>query len=138
MAGIETQYDTVFFDGVCNLCNGAVQFIIRHDKKSMYRFASLQSDFAKDILNKYQINITEPPQSILLLRNGKIYSESSAALRIAQKLGGSWKLLSVFLIIPEFIANGMYRFVARNRYKWFGKRDSCMIPTPELRDRFLD
>lgn len=138
MTGIETQYDIIFFDGVCNLCNGAVRFIINHDKNNVYRFASLQSDFANNLLNEYGVKITEPPQSILLLRNGKIYSESTAALRIAQKLGGGWKLLSIFLIIPKFISDALYRFVARNRYKWFGKRDTCMIPTPELKERFLD
>lgn len=138
MAGIETQYDIVFFDGVCNLCSGAVQFIIRHDKNDVYRFASLQSDFAKRLLNEHQVKITEPPQSILLLRKDKIYSESSAALRIAQRFNGGWKLLSAFLIIPEFISDAVYRFVAHNRYKWFGKRDACTIPTPELKEKFLD
>lgn len=138
MTGIETQYDIIFFDGICNLCNGAVQFIIRHDKRKTYRFASLQSEFAQKLLNKFRIKITEPPQSILLMRNGKTYGESTAALRIAQKLGGGWKLLSIFLIIPKFISDALYRFVARNRYKWFGKRDTCMIPTPELKERFLD
>lgn len=138
MAGIEPKYDIVFFDGVCNLCNGAVRFIIRHDKDCVFRFTSLQSDFAKKLLNKYQVKIAEPPQSILLLRNGKIFGESSAVLRIAQKLNGGWKLLSVFLLLPKFIANALYRFIARNRYKWFGKKEACMLPTPELRERFLD
>lgn len=104
----------------------------------MYRFASLQSDFSKNLPGGFQIKIAGPPQSILLLRDDKIYSQSSAVLRIAQKLDGGWKLLSVFLIIPKFISDFVYRFVARNRYKWYGKRDACMIPTEELRERFLD
>ncbi|ANI89205.1 thiol-disulfide oxidoreductase [Arachidicoccus ginsenosidimutans] len=132
------SYDIVLFDGVCNLCNGAVQFIIRHDKRNVYKFASLQSGFAKEFLTKHDIKIAEPPQSILLIRDDKIYKESSAALHIAQKLNGAWRLLSAFLIVPKFIRDSVYRFIARNRYKWFGKRESCMIPTKELRERFLD
>lgn len=138
MAGSELQYDIVFFDGVCNLCNDAVQFIIRHDKNCVFRFTSLQSNFAKSLLNKYHVEIAEPPQSILLLRSGKISGESSAVFRIAQKLDGRWKLLSLLLILPRFVADAVYRFVAHNRYTWFGKREVCMVPTQELKERFLD
>lgn len=130
--------DIVLFDGVCNLCNEAVQFIIRHDKNAHFKFASLQSKVAKKFLFQYGIEISNPPESILLIRENKIFYQSSAVLRIAQKLDGAWKIATVLFIIPKFICNFIYRFIAKNRYKWFGKKDECMLPTPELKSRFLD
>ncbi|MDE1191155.1 MAG: thiol-disulfide oxidoreductase DCC family protein [Arachidicoccus sp.] len=130
-------HDIILFDGVCNLCNGAVQFILRHDKKAIYQFASLQSDFAKNIFNKSGKIPSDELNSILLIRNNKIYQESSAVLHIAQRLNGGWKLLSLFLIVPKFIRDGIYKYIARNRYKWFGRQDACMMPAPELKARFL-
>jgi predicted DCC family thiol-disulfide oxidoreductase YuxK len=113
-----------------------VQFVIEHDKKSVFQFASLQSNFGQEVLRKHQLNATDF-DSMILLQNGKIYQRSDAALLIAKKLSGAWKLLYSFIIIPRFIRNGVYNFIARNRYKWFGKQDACMLPTPELKAKFL-
>lgn len=125
----------VFFDGYCNLCNGAVQFIIKRDKKSKFKFASLQSDYAKQILapeNRIAI-----PESIVLMENGKLYFQSSAAFRIAKQLTIPVSLLYAFSIFPRFITDAGYKFIAKNRYRWFGKKDLCWIPSPELKERFL-
>ncbi|WP_353132097.1 thiol-disulfide oxidoreductase DCC family protein [Pseudopedobacter sp.] len=126
----------ILFDGVCNLCNSFVQFVIKHDRKERFRFASLQSDFAeKELANSFIDN--QKMSTVILLENGKFYSKSTAALRILKKLNGLWPLLYVFIIVPVFIRDTVYNLIARNRYKWFGKKDSCMIPSPELQRRFL-
>lgn len=127
----------ILFDGVCNLCNGAITFIIKHDKKDVFRYASLQSEIGKKLAAKHDIDL-QKVDSIILITNNKAVSKSTAALRIAQQLSGAWPLFIVFLIVPTFIRNGVYDFIARNRYKWFGKKDACMIPTPELKSKFLD
>lgn len=127
----------IFFDGLCNLCNGAVQFIIERDTNNVYHFASLQSDFAKNELSKFDID-TAQMNSFILLENGKIYQRSTAALRVSKKLRGLWPLLYIFIIIPPFIRDGFYDYIAKNRYKWFGKQESCWVPTPELKSKFLD
>lgn len=127
----------IFFDGVCNLCNGAVQFIIARDYRNVFQFASLQSGFAKEKLAPYGI-VPDQHQSIILLRDGKVYQQSSAALRIAKNLSWLWPLLYGFIIIPPFIRDALYRFVANNRYRWFGKRESCWLPDAALKSRFLD
>ena len=127
----------IFFDGLCNLCNGAVQFIIERDTNNVYHFASLQSDFAKNELSKFDID-TAQMNSFILLENGKIYQRSTAALRVSKKLRGLWPLLYIFIIIPPFIRDGFYDYIAKNRYKWFGKKESCWVPTPELKSKFLD
>jgi predicted DCC family thiol-disulfide oxidoreductase YuxK len=126
----------VLFDGVCNLCNGAVQFIIRHDKKNIFMFASLQSEVGRKILEQYNFPLDEL-NSFILIENNKAYTRSTGALRVAKKLNGLWPLLYGFIIIPKFIRDSIYNRVAGNRYKWFGKKDACMIPTPELKARFL-
>jgi predicted DCC family thiol-disulfide oxidoreductase YuxK len=126
----------IFFDGVCNLCNGAVQFTIERDTKNLFRFASLQSDFAKETLSPYGID-TDQKNSFILLENGKIYQQSTAALRVAKRLGAAWPLLYAFIILPPFIRNAVYGYIAKNRYKWFGKQESCWVPTPELKEKFL-
>lgn len=125
----------VFFDGVCNLCSESVQFIIRHDKKAKFRFASLQSDYATTELAGTTLKNLD---SIVLKQDGKIYTRSSAALRIASGLSFPTNLLYVFMIVPPFIRNFVYDQIAKNRYKWFGKKDACWLPTPELKSRFLD
>jgi len=130
------QNDVILFDGVCNLCNGAITFIIKRDKKNHYRFAALESDIGKMYLKKHSIDPQEI-DSIVLIRGEYAYSKASAALRIAKKMSGLWPLLYIFIIIPKFISNCIYDYIARNRYKWFGKKESCMIPTPQLRDKFL-
>lgn len=127
----------LFFDGVCNLCNNAIQFVIRHDKTGKVRFAPLQSPAGKKAREAVVMRCGKVPDSLILLEQGEYYTESAAALRAARYLDGGWKLLKGLLVIPRFIRNPVYRFIARNRYKWFGKKDECMLPTPELQARFL-
>jgi predicted DCC family thiol-disulfide oxidoreductase YuxK len=127
----------VFFDGVCNLCNGAVNFIIDRDTDNKYMFSSLQSGEAKELLTPKNIN-PDQLHSIILLDNDKIYSKSEAVLQIAKNLDSPWKYLYYFRFIPLSIRDFIYDIVARYRYSWFGKRDACRIPTPELKAKFLD
>jgi predicted DCC family thiol-disulfide oxidoreductase YuxK len=131
-----TDKPVIFFDGICNLCNGFVQFIIKHDKKANFRFAALQSDFAKQELSKKNITVEELSSVIILTEKG-IFTKSTAALKIASQLNGFWKVAYIFIIIPKFIRDFVYDIIAKNRYKWFGKENHCMIPTPELKERFL-
>ena len=126
----------IFFDGVCNLCNGAVQFVIERDKKNIFRFASLQSDFAKKTLLPFGID-PDQKDSFILLDDSKIYQRSGAALKVAKKLNKGWPILYGFMIVPRFIRDGIYNFIAKNRYKWFGKQESCWVPTPVLKEKFL-
>ncbi|GAB5399489.1 MAG: DUF393 domain-containing protein [Aureisphaera sp.] len=126
----------ILFDGVCNLCNSSVTFVIKRDKKNRFKFAALQSEEGKKLIATHGID-THKVDSIILIENGKAYTKSTAALRVAKYLGGAYPLAMVFLIIPAFIRNVVYDWVARNRYKWYGKKESCMIPTPELRSKFL-
>ena len=125
----------IFFDGICNLCNASVQFVIEHDVKEQFHFTALQGDYAKEILPKFNV---DPRQlnTILLLENGKIYTKSSAALRIAKKLNGLIPVLSIFLIVPKFIRDWFYNIIAKNRYQWWGKEESCWVPTPDLKNKF--
>jgi predicted DCC family thiol-disulfide oxidoreductase YuxK len=127
----------IFFDGVCNLCTGTVQFVIKHDPAHQFRFASLQSEIGQHLLQQYHLP-TEEFGSFILFEKGKVYTKSSAALRITKKLKGLWPGLYVFMIVPPFIRNGIYSWVARNRYKWFGKKEACWLPTPELKNLFID
>lgn len=129
----------IVFDGVCNLCNSSVLFVIKHDKKNRFLFAPLQSDIGLALIREFNID-TEKMDSILVynpLKNLVTY-RSSAALHIAKHLSFPFNLLVVFLIIPTFIRDWFYIFIAKNRYRWFGKKDSCMIPTPELKSKFLE
>jgi len=127
----------ILFDGVCNLCNASVVYIIKHDKKDRFRFAPLQSGIGKKIIKEHQID-TNKMDSILLYSQEKgIVYKSTAALHIAKGLGFPQNLMSIFFIVPPFIRNWVYDFIARNRYKWYGKKDSCMIPTPELQTKFI-
>ena len=126
----------VLFDGVCNLCNNSVQFIIKRDLKKHFLYASLQSDAAKDLLLQYNVNNSQP-ESIILLKQDKVYYKSSAILEIFRGLGGLWPIFYGLIIIPKFIRDPIYNLIARHRYRWFGKRESCMVPTKELLTRFL-
>jgi len=126
----------ILFDGVCNLCNSSVNFIIKHDKKEHYLFASLQSDAAKEILLQFDIKKI-PFHSILLINEDKIYHKSTAALLISKNLNNGYQLLYGFIVIPKFIRDGFYTLIAKNRYKWFGKRENCIIPSRKLKNRFL-
>ena len=126
----------ILFDGVCNLCNAAVQYVIKHDKKKLFHFASLQSETGQFFLKKHSLSSTDF-NSFILVYEDQIYSKSTAALMVAKNLDGAIKLLSGFIIVPVFIRDAVYNLIARNRYKWFGKQDNCMIPTPDLQSRFL-
>ena len=127
----------ILFDGVCNLCNASVNFIIKHDKKNQFLFASFQSDAAKEILLQFNLkNLNE--KSVILIETGKVYDKSTAALKIAKQLKGVFKLLYGFIFVPKFLRDWVYSFLANHRYNWFGKRESCMVPSPELKNKFLD
>ena len=127
----------VLFDGVCNFCSASVQFIIARDKKSVFHFAALQSDAGKDVLAKHHLSQGGDPESIVLVDGDRTYTHSSAALRIAKDLSFPWFFGYVFLVVPRFLRDAVYRVIAKNRYRWWGKKDACMVPTPELRARFL-
>ena len=126
----------ILFDGVCNLCSRSVQFIIKRDSLGHFKFASLQGEIGQSLLKKHGLN--NDLTSFILIENEKVYLKSSAALRVSSKLDGPWRLLAIFRIVPPFIRNILYTIVAKNRYKWFGKQESCMLPHPEWKDRFLD
>lgn len=138
MSDLPENKKIVLFDGVCNLCNGAIQRIIKHDKKDIFRFASLQSDFGKKLIEERGLD-PEELDSIMLIEPGvAYYRKSTAALEISRDLSGGYSLLKNFLFLPENLRDGIYDFIASNRYKWFGKKEQCMIPTPELKSKFLD
>ncbi|AQS56560.1 thiol-disulfide oxidoreductase DCC family protein [Novibacillus thermophilus] len=126
----------ILFDGVCNFCSKSVQFIIKRETQSYFRFASLQGEVGQSLLKKHQV--PSHVDSFVLIENNQVYLKSDAALRICKHLKGAWKLMSIFLIVPKPIRNAVYSLIAKNRYKFYGKRDSCMIPSPEIRERFLD
>jgi len=125
----------VLFDGVCNFCNGAVNWIIGHDPHGAFRFAPLQSEIGERLTRQYAV--PENIDSIVLIEDGRAFTHSSAGLRIARGLGGIWKAGYAGILIPRPIRDALYRWFASNRYRWFGKQDACMIPTPEVRSRFL-
>jgi predicted DCC family thiol-disulfide oxidoreductase YuxK len=127
----------ILFDGVCNLCNASVQFVIERDPTAIFRFAALQSDFGQAILAKNGIYTEGSPDSIILVENDVVYDRSTAALRIAKRLSGGIQFMAVFLIVPKFIRDFFYKIIAKNRYRWFGKQESCWLPTKELKARFL-
>lgn len=133
----EPAHPILLFDGVCNLCNGSVQFLIRRDREARFRFASLQSEVGRRYLEELRVD-RRAVDSVILIDGGRWYKESDAALRAAHLLGGPWKALAVLRLIPRPIRDWVYRLIARHRYRWFGKRESCWLPTPELRRRFLD
>ena len=126
----------ILFDGICNLCNGSVQYVLKHDKKKLFRFASLQSDSGQQLLKKYKLPHNNF-NSFVLLQNEKAYLKSTAALMVAKQLGGFTQILYAFIIVPTFIRDAVYNLISKNRYKWFGKKESCMVPTTELQSRFL-
>lgn len=127
----------VLFDGVCNLCSGSVQFILKRDKKNQFLFGSLQGNYGQEMLRKYRLPANEF-NSFMLIEEEKLYTKSSGALRMLKHLGGAWALLYVFIVVPKFIRDAVYNLVARNRYKWFGKKNECWLPGPEWKARFLD
>jgi predicted DCC family thiol-disulfide oxidoreductase YuxK len=127
----------LLFDGVCNLCSSSVQFVLTHNKKENVKFASLQSEFASNALSNSNLPANYL-NSLVLLENGKTYVKSDAALRLAKHLNGLWKLAGVLQIVPTFIRNPIYDWIANNRYRWYGKKEVCWIPEPKWKARFLD
>ncbi len=126
----------VLFDGVCNLCNASVQFVIRHDGEGRFRFAALQSGAGQKVLQLHGLS-GETFDSFVYLRGGMLYQRSTAALYLLRDLGGWWALLYAFIIVPRPLRDAIYDLVAKYRYKWFGRNESCMVPTAELKGRFL-
>lgn len=127
----------ILFDGVCNFCNSVVNFVIKRDKHSQLKFATLQSEIGQKILR--QNNFSEPvPRSFVFIEEGKLYTRSTAALRVCKHLAGLWPLAYGFIIVPKFVRDGIYNWIAKNRYRWFGKKEVCMIPSPGIRSRFLN
>ena len=126
----------ILFDGICNFCNSSVNFIIKRDKKNYFKFSPLQSEYSKIILKQNNFPL-ENFESIILFENNKIYQKSTAALRIAKQLSGLWKLSYMFIIFPSFISDFFYDIIAKKRYKYFGKRELCMIPDEKVKGKFL-
>jgi len=127
----------ILFDGVCNLCNSSINYVIDHDKQDVFRFVSLQSDIGKTIQDYLAIENTNLDTIILYIPNEAYYIKSTAALKIMTAFSGAWKLTKVFTIIPAPIRDIIYNYIAKNRYKWYGKQESCRIPTSELKSKFL-
>lgn len=130
------SHKIILFDGVCNLCNSSIQKVIENDDKNIFQFASLQSDFGQGFLKKNDFNQDEF-NSIILIDGEKFYTQSDAALRIGKELKGIYKISKYLLWIPKFIRNTVYKYISRNRYNWFGKKESCWLPTPELKQKFI-
>lgn len=130
------QQPVILFDGVCNFCNGAVNFVIKRDKKALIQFAPLQSEKGRMFSRQFGFS-EEDMKTFLFIEDGKVYTKSTAALRVCRYLGALWPLCYGFMIVPKFIRDGIYNWIAKNRYKWFGKKETCMLPTPEVRTRFI-
>lgn len=128
--------NVLLFDGVCNLCNSTVQFILKRDKKKRFYFAALQSEKGQELLQKFGLP-TQDFDTVVYVRGESFLTKSSAALYIMRDLGGFWQILFPLIVIPKFIRDAVYSWVARNRYRWFGRQESCMLPTPDLKSRFL-
>ena len=126
----------ILFDGVCNFCNSAVNFAIKRDKKNHLKFTPLQSDVAQKLLFDNNLRLDDL-RTFVLIENSKIYTQSTAALRVFRQLDGLWPLMYGFMIVPRFIRDGIYNWISKNRYRWFGKKETCMIPTAGVRARFL-
>jgi len=127
----------ILFDGVCNLCSSSVQFILKHDTKNQFLFGSLQGKAGQDYLNKFNLP-ADTFNSFMLIDGEKLYTRSSGALRMLMHLGNGWQLLYAFIIVPKFIRDGIYNFIAKNRYKWFGKKEECWLPAEDMKAKFLD
>ncbi|MDY0779280.1 thiol-disulfide oxidoreductase DCC family protein [Tenacibaculum sp. IB213877] len=138
MTDFPTNKKIILFDGVCNLCNHAVQKVIQFDKKNEFVFAALQSETGKKITDYLGIDTIKTDSIVLYVPNQAYYTKSSAALKIMNELGFIWKLTQVFWVFPALLRDIIYDYIAKNRYKWFGKKKQCMIPTPELTAKFLD
>ncbi len=133
---LENENGIVLFDGVCNFCHSSVNTIIRFDKKKYFRFAPIQSEVGQYLMAKHGLDPINF-DSVILIDDNRAYTYSSAILNIARKMKGIYQLAYVCILVPPFIRNGLYKWIARNRYKWFGKKDACMVPTPDIRSRFV-
>ncbi|WP_166965300.1 thiol-disulfide oxidoreductase DCC family protein [Yeosuana marina] len=138
MINLPQNKKLILFDGVCNLCNSSVQYVIKHDKNNIFMLAALQSEVGQQLIKEYKIDTKKTDSILLYTTKEGISYKSTAALKIAYYLGFPNSILSVFLIVPAFIRNWVYDYIAKNRYKWYGKKESCMIPTPELKSKFLE
>lgn len=127
----------ILFDGVCNFCNSTVNFTLKRNTRANIRFAPMQSEAGQQLLQRYNLP-ADDMQSFIFIEDGVVYKQSTAALRVCRHLKGLWPLCYRLIIVPRFIRDGIYNWIAGNRYKWFGKKDSCMIPTPEVKARFLN
>lgn len=132
----QEDHTIVLFDGVCNLCNAAVNFLIDHDSNGRFKFGALQSDAVEPFLERYGLQ-AESLESFVVIDDVQVYRRSRAALRVAWRLGGAWRLLWIFVLLPRPIRDAGYDWIATNRYRWFGKKDACRIPTPEVKARFI-
>lgn len=127
----------ILFDGVCNLCDATVQFIIKRDKNDIFRFVALQSDLGQEIIKYINVDTSRTDSIILYEPGHAYYYKAEAAIKIASEIGGLYSLLRIFSILPDWLSNSVYDYVAKNRYKWYGKKDACMIPTPKMKAKFL-
>ena len=134
---MDTSHPILFFDGVCNLCNGSVKFILKHDHRGDLRFASLQSEVAEELLPHFGID-PDALNSVVLYDGGKVYTASNAVLRTLKLMGGPWSWLATLGIVPHELRDIVYEIISEHRYAWFGQREACMLPKPEWEDRFLD
>lgn len=130
------DHPIILFDGVCNFCNGVINFIIRRDKERVFRYAALQSDAGQRLLRQYGLSPGKM-DSFVLIEDGKAYQKSAAAFRLYPRLGGAWKLVKALGVLPRFLCDFGYDIIARNRYRWWGKKQACMVPTPDVRSLFL-
>ena len=128
----------ILFDGVCNLCNSSINYVIKHDKKNLFMFTALQSNLGKQIIQHFDIDTNKTDSILLYNSETGVDYKSTAALKIASQLGFPRNLMAIFLIVPNFTRNWVYDYIAKNRYKWYGKKETCMIPTPELKNKFLE
>jgi predicted DCC family thiol-disulfide oxidoreductase YuxK len=126
----------LLFDGVCNLCNASVQWVLQRDRKGIFQFAALQSETGQQLLQQFGFD-PSTFNTVVLVDGDRIYTRSDAALEVAVRLGWPWRLMGVFFMVPRFLRNGVYNWIARNRYRWFGQSDACMLPRPEWKSRFI-
>ena len=132
----QKDHPVLLFDGVCNLCNGFVQFVIQRDNKGFFRFTALQSDVGQGLQKEFQL-VPNQLDTVILIYQNKVYTHSDVALQIAKQLGGLWSVFTLFSIIPKSSRDAIYNWIAKNRYRWFGKQEACMLPRPEWENRFL-
>jgi predicted DCC family thiol-disulfide oxidoreductase YuxK len=127
----------ILFDGVCNLCSALVQFVIRHDRATKFRFAAIQSEIGRAIFQSHGLDPADL-QTFVFIADERIFLRSDAAIEVLERFGGAWRICKIFRFVPRALRNAIYSFIARNRYRWFGRKEVCMVPTTEIKERFLD